>query len=563
MFHGTLTVITKIRPDAVEDLRLALKRLDQSIQAREPHPLREIDELYFAHWGISGDAPPCDPPSTDCYLLFGADLRLTRSLHGREQLRAAVTLLVDRIAAQAPGVAAVFDALYTHCEDYPLQGMSDPERVKQYLITHAAPYNTRHIDFAYRVATVPDIRELTTARARVEGYLNERHRFPFLERWGEASVRGALREQFDARFTRVSDSEWRRSLSAALRTAALATLTYFPLDAPLRMLFQLKNRLARPRKTVEHVTVPDSLRERIEARQGPVQNSMILVSDVPGSWLGRFRQWFFMTLINWRLQRNVVGLNDIRTIHFARWALFQRGTRRQLLFMVTYDESWESYIDAFVDHEDVNTFLKLIWRGTKGFPSGLPFVAPFKQWIRSVQCPSLVHYSAFLHGGERPQPFALTDLHELSELRRVLATEGARGVEAEASQRALEVFLQEGRFPYQDKLLSPRQSAALLWGQLRTALRPLFTSSRSVPHATAAPMDLVPARTAPRGHRSEGSAPYATGEAGRRPGTHRVWLQTHGGRHLPAAQARGRRTGTSVAARDPEGRAHDGGTDPS
>lgn len=565
MFHGTLTVVSRVNAGAEGELRAALRALDEAIQARAPHPLRGIEELYFAHWGISGSTTPDASPtaSGERLLLFGADVRLSDSLHGLAQRRAAVTLLVDRLAAQDPKTVQLFDALYSHCEGYPDRGLRDPDQVKHYLLAHAVPYNTRHVDFAYRVAAVPEIRELVHVRERVEDYLNDPHRASFLGLLSPPSIRGSLLEHVGPHLAPVMGSGWRRALDAALRTAALATLTYLPLDTPLRLLFELKQRLTPPRKTVERVTVPDWLREQIEARQGPVQNSMILVSDAPDTWWGRLRQVFFMALVNWRLKRNVVGLNDIRTIHMARWALFTQGSRRRLIFMVTYDESWESYIDAFVDHEDVNTFLKLIWSGATGFPSGLPFVEPFKQWIRSVQCPTQAYYSAFLHGGEHPQPFALTDLHELSELRRVLAARASPGVEDEATHRALSAYLEQGRFPYQDKLLSPRQALGVLWAQLRTALHLPIPISRSAPHATATQMDLVDAPPLARGHRPEASpAPTPPAEAGRRSGPRRVWLQAHGGRHLPGPEARGRRPGTSVAAGDPEGRAHDSGSDP-
>jgi hypothetical protein len=541
MFHGTLSIITKIRPEAVEGLSSTLLALDRAIQARQPHPLRQIEALYFAHWGISGGTPgDSQPPGCpqEHYLIFGADLRLSRSLRGQKQLRAALALLVHELAAQASGSGdTTFDSIYARCEGYPAAGLAQPERVEEYLRQHAVPYNTRHIDFAYRVASVPALRDVLTMRAEAEAYLNSRHRRPFLERLGVDSVHEALRTHLGAHLTRVTTPEWQRSQGTALLEAAIATLTYLLVDKPLRLLVQLKNRLSRPRETVESVTTPDALREEIEARQGPVQNSMILITDAPTSWLGRIRQRFFMGLVNWRLKRNLVGMNDIRAIHFARWAIFPRGAKRQLLFIVTYDESWEAYIDSFVDHEDVGTFLKLIWSGSKGFPSGRPFVEPFKEWIRGVQCPTLVHYSALLHGEAAPARVAVTDLHEALELRRVLAVEDPSGPEGDPAQRALSTFLEQGRFPYQEKTLSPRQAASLVQERLRSTLRrPTPTPSKSIPHVITNQMGILRAQVPFRDHRSEASAPTAAGEAGRRPGTHRAWLQAHGGRRLPDAE---------------------------
>ncbi|EPX57714.1 hypothetical protein D187_004734 [Cystobacter fuscus DSM 2262] len=567
MFHGTLSIITKIRPEAVEGLTSTLRRLDRTIQARQSQPLRAIHALYFAHWGILGGAPWDGPPAgprEDCYLLFGADLRLSASLHGREQLRASLELLVDALAAQSSlSGDTTFDELYAHCEGYPEEGLARPTQVKEYLLKHAVPYSTRHVDFAYRVASVPAIRELQELRARAEAYLNNPHRRPFLERLEPTSLYDDLREHLDPHLARVTTPEWSRNQSAALIEAALATLTYLFVDKPLRLLVQLKNRFARPLQTVEHVTIPDALREEIEARQGPIQNSMILVTDVPDSALGRLRQRFFMGLVNWRLKRNLVGMNDMRVIHFARWAIFQRGAQRQLLFIVTYDESWEAYIDAFVNHEDVSNFLKLIWSGSKGFPSGRPFVEPFKEWIRGVQCPTLVHYSALLHGEAPPTAVAVTDLHEALELRRVLTLEDLSRPENEPMRQSLKTYLEQGRFPYQEKLLSLRQAFSILQERLRSIhLRPTQTLHRRTPHVTARKLGVLRAQTPLRSRRSEGHSTPASREAGRRPGAHRPWLQAHGDRRLSAVEDPGRGSVPSVDPGDAERGTHDGGGDP-
>lgn len=567
MFHGTLSIITKIRPEAVEGLTSTLRELDRTIQARQAHPLRGIPALYFAHWGILGGAPWDGPPAgprEECYLLFGADLRLSASLHGRRQLRAALELLVDALAAQSSLTGdTTFDELYAHCEGYPAAGLARPEQIKEYLLKHAVPYNTRHVDFAYRVASVPAIREMQAVRTEAEAYLNNPYRRPFLERLETSSVYDDLRGHLGPHLARVTTPEWERNQRAALLEAALATLTYLLVDKPLRLLVQLKNRLARPRQTVEHVTSPDALREQIEARQGPVQNSMILVTDVPDGALGRLQQRFFMGLVNWRLKRNLVGMNDMRVIHFARWAVFQRGAKRQLLFIVTYDESWEAYIDAFVDHADVSNFLKLIWGGSKGFPSGQPFVEPFKEWIRGVQCPTLVHYSALLHGEGSPTAVAVTDLHESLELRRLLAVKDSGRPENEPMRRALNAYLEQGRFPYQEKLLSLRHAVSLVQERLRSTHRhsthPLH---RRIPHVTDRKLGILRAQIPLRSRRSEGSPSPVAREAGRRPGAHRPWLQAHGGRRLPAVEDPGRGFVPRLAPGDPERGTHDGGGDP-
>ncbi|SEM65411.1 hypothetical protein SAMN05444354_12099 [Stigmatella aurantiaca] len=554
MRHGTLTVITKIHPEAIGSLTAFLSRLDRTFQAREPHPFQAIEELYFAHWGISAGLPwdgEQPAPPDDCYLIFAADLRLPDTLHGQKQVRAALTLLVDRLSLHAARTGdKTFDALYGHCEGYPASGLNEPEAVQAYLKRHAVACNTRHVDFAYRAATVPGIRMLADVRTRTDHYLNDRHRAPFLERMGAASVHDALKEHLSPGLRAVSTPRWEQSLTSSRLEAALATLSFLLIDPPLRLFIQLKNWLQKPPRTVATVTSPDASREACEARQGPIQNSMILVTDLPPNLVGKLRQRLIMRLVNWRLKRNLVGLNDIRAIHFARWVHFRRGTKQQLLFVVTYDESWEAYIDSFVDQEDVSAFLKLIWGGSPGFPPGLPFVEPFKEWIRSVQCPTLAHYSAFLHGEAAPAPLALTDLHEFLALRQALTQENLASPETGPERQALETFLEQGRFPYPEKFLSPRQAASLLLNQALSPLRFKPTLSRSTAHVIPRKMALPRPSALPS-------------EVGRRPGASRPWLPAHDGRRFSPAENRASRSSPGMASRDPERGAHDRGGDPS
>jgi hypothetical protein len=86
------------------------------------------------------------------------------------------------------------------------------------------------------------------------------------------------------------------------------------------------------------------------------------------------------------------ALSGISTIHFARWAIIDKGTR--LLFESNYDGSWESYIDDFVDHVSVG--LNSIWGNCLRYPpGGARDIEAFKQSIRANQIPAQVFYSAY------------------------------------------------------------------------------------------------------------------------------------------------------------------------
>ncbi|MBN1204469.1 MAG: hypothetical protein JXB05_06060 [Myxococcaceae bacterium] len=463
MFNGTLTLITKIRPGAEESLVATLKAVDHRIQAGAPQPFEELEELHFAHWAImrppAGSQLPSGAPGSS-HLIFGVDLCLPGLPSRRARLRISVEHLVDGLLRHGlqPGVE-LLDAIYRHCEDYPERGLEAPSEVKAYLLRNAVKYTARHVDFAYRVTTVQGIQGLMSLRAEVEEYLNDRQLRPLLEQLTLDELHQALRERLGARLAHLSGPEWDRRLASALLEAARATVGYALPGLFVRLATRLAERFRKEQRTLGSATIPDPLREEIDARQHPVQNSMILVSTLPEGRGARFKQWLALRLVNWRVQRNVVGLNDIRAIHFARWVSFDRGSEKRLIFMVTYDESWDAYIDSFIDNEQVSRFLKAIWHVTKGFPQGKPFVEPFKAWIRSVQCPTLAWYSAYRHGraarqeGVDSSDISVTDLHEALQLRRVLARESLHGPGGLQARRALRSFLELGRFPFQKKVM--------------------------------------------------------------------------------------------------------------
>ncbi|HEX8705863.1 MAG TPA: hypothetical protein VF815_43915, partial [Myxococcaceae bacterium] len=102
MFTGTLTLMTPVRPEAVEALAEILRVMDQRIEAGEPHPFDGMESVHFAHWAILGLPPrgaPSSRPVEKCYLLLGADLCLVGDPPRRARLAASVEQFVDGLAA--------------------------------------------------------------------------------------------------------------------------------------------------------------------------------------------------------------------------------------------------------------------------------------------------------------------------------------------------------------------------------------------------------------------------------------------------------------------------------
>lgn len=91
-------------------------------------------------------------------------------------------------------------------------------------------------------------------------------------------------------------------------------------------------------------------------------------------------------------------LTDMRTIHFAHWALLDNGSR--LVFFSNFDSSWESYLDDFI--EKAHWGLTLAWSNAVGFPrtrflleDGATDGLLFKAWARHSMARGLFWVSAY------------------------------------------------------------------------------------------------------------------------------------------------------------------------
>ncbi|MEH3107969.1 MAG: hypothetical protein PGN09_12025 [Sphingomonas fennica] len=91
-------------------------------------------------------------------------------------------------------------------------------------------------------------------------------------------------------------------------------------------------------------------------------------------------------------------LGSMRTVHFAHWAFVNNGGR--LMFFSNFDQSWESYLDDFIEKAHVG--LTLAWGCGTGFPAtrflildGASHGSRFKAWARHSMAVSRFWYSAY------------------------------------------------------------------------------------------------------------------------------------------------------------------------
>jgi hypothetical protein len=203
-----------------------------------------------------------------------------------------------------------------------------------------------------------------------------------------------------------------RGIGFALgRAAALAPLV--PAAAALLGLLPLT--LAWALQLRRHETSADE-GERPDAHDGPihasedllggedhiVQNQLTLVVDIKPGLLRYATLRAVLFVVDCLAHGHYVhgALGGITSIHFARWFILRDRTRarHRLVFLSSYDFSWDSYLGEFVDR--ASTGLTAVWSNTRGFPracglfwEGARDEGTFKAWARRRQIPSQVWWS--------------------------------------------------------------------------------------------------------------------------------------------------------------------------
>jgi hypothetical protein len=192
---------------------------------------------------------------------------------------------------------------------------------------------------------------------------------------------------------------FRLALAAGL--ALLLTVALLPLllIAAVILLPILRRSETRNRPTPPNEVDPSHLRRLAAQEDHRVQNHFASMAAVKPGWLRRVTLRVVLWAAHLLARTSTKGtLSGIPSIHFAQWALVDRG--RRLLFLSHFDGSWESYLDDFI--ENAGTGLTAIWINTDGFPGTRFFPrhaatnrAAIKAFARRQQTPSAVWYSAY------------------------------------------------------------------------------------------------------------------------------------------------------------------------
>lgn len=132
--------------------------------------------------------------------------------------------------------------------------------------------------------------------------------------------------------------------------------------------------------------------QTVEIGAGSIQNQMTTVTEIRPELRLRLRVALAGTTVLSRFGWPPGEFADVGTLHWFAWALLDDGKR--LLFMSTFDGSWQNYLQDFIN--------KLIWAldalysNTYDYPAaGMQDIWAFTDYILDHQRPPAVFYSAY------------------------------------------------------------------------------------------------------------------------------------------------------------------------
>jgi len=405
--HQTLTVITPILQDRLENLRAALARIDEEECRRGQSPLPGVSGVHICRWSILPRAVRASGVCASETLVFWTVFDGTREAHLQ-------TLTTG-------GGRARIDEVYQHCQDYP-GAAARAEDVERYLTDHAPKRDSiacfdgtpaRSVEQVFKEHLLLDwLRDFLT---KDWGDTSLSHIHLAAKKWAASGdhLRWALQPPDQADAPKLAP----KVLTAAVVLFALgcllvgvgATLQLVAIALAIGVvgaavwLFAL----TRAEQRAQRSFVPaarwwfdrhnDDIRLRENEDSGV--NRLTILTDVHPGWVRALTIRAVLWITNFRARRVVDGkLQGVETIHFAQWRLVDRG--RRLLFMSNYDHRWDDYFRAF--SENAAPGVNAIWSNTVGFPptflligGGSRDLPQFQKSARTYQIPTDVWYFGY------------------------------------------------------------------------------------------------------------------------------------------------------------------------
>jgi hypothetical protein len=393
MTSTILDFIDTVVADQLESLAGRLQDLGQRVRTPPHNPLNAVEGLHFASLAVF------ETSGFDPILVFESNFD------------GSLADYLDRLLAVA---AADVHAVFSCCRDYHVTSPTDTSGIAAYLRTHVVRPAAYHIGNVgrSRVRVEQEAVLYTTLGTRIDANL-EAGRVPASAGAAFSLVRREMEaaggfqwvdEPHDRQTAWERAWPWIRLIgipAIALVIVAMFWRIAIPalVVAAAVVVALLRYKETHDRPMQESEVDPLKVQRLTQLEDFVVQNHLASLTVVKPGVFRRVLLRGVLWTANLIARTSTHGsLSGIPSIHYAHWALIDRG--RRLLFLSNYDGSWESYLGDFIDK--ASRGLTGVWSNTVGFPvtdylvfKGAADGDAFKRFARSEQASTVVWYSAY------------------------------------------------------------------------------------------------------------------------------------------------------------------------
>lgn len=384
MLQQALTVIAKIKPGEDKELERILDIIGTDIRGKDKNTYLKLVDITTLHFGRFVLIPNAETGRYD-YLMMESNHDGTLRQH------------TDEFADRA---GDAMELLWGRCVGYPtVDRKENLERFKRafYRFILKNSVETEAYYVAYPHETVGQVKWYAELHGALQEFLDLRNVEEFItERLQGLLTRLPRRPVYEPPRLLKPLISLLKSIQGRLSTFGKLAITV--LDILRRFIsaytFRPLKRLILRREPPLDLKLSDQaiLPGVADIEDVVTQNQLTVISAIKPGSLRDVR--FALSLIHSAARHifNQGSLGTITTIHFARWAIVDKG--RFLVFFSNYDGSWDSYIGDFVDKAAKG--MDLIWTSAPGYPEqGSIDIEAFKSIIRRNQVRTQVFYSAY------------------------------------------------------------------------------------------------------------------------------------------------------------------------
>ena len=385
-----LTVVARIRPGRVQDLKRVLGTIEDHVDSWEIVPFARLANVHFARFVLFDEAADRAGRTIEpqLALMTNVDGPIERHMH-------------DLAATCAAGL----DEVFGHCEGYPADRERTPRSRFSFLRAHDVRARAFYVNRQGR--TVEQIRREEQLRHAINEYLDSAGLSTQSPEAIRLAVVNFVRGRPDLAWALDPPSRlplsWRARELVHLIALPLAAIVLSPLLL-IALPFAIVMLRARERRDVpDRSTAPVETVARLQADEDYwAQNQVTAAGLFKPGWFRFLLATAILAATDYACRHvyNRGSLSGLSTIHFARWVPLDG--RRRMFFSSNYNGSLESYMDDFIDKAAWG--LNAIFSNGDGFPrtcflvcGGITDEKAYKRFLPTRQVQSQVWYSAYPH----------------------------------------------------------------------------------------------------------------------------------------------------------------------